>query len=199
MALDTAMRDLLIAGGVPAPLAVLQASGQLVSRSGTGFRSIISGGGGNVDANELMSLFGAQNSLLQTVPVGARVGGIGIPEAIGSVIDVLGSVLGGGSLMQQNGTAAPKAGLITGACPPGMRRKTVSLGRDICVRKPRMNVLNPKALRKATSRISGFHKFAVSAEKQMAAAFRKGGFRARTTSSSSGRCGTCRKSKCSCG
>lgn len=95
-------------------------------------------------------------------------------------------------------TQAPNASLITGSCPPGMKRRKVAWGRDICVKKSTMNPLNPKALKRATTRISRFHHFAVTAEKQMAAAFRKGGFHpARRTSG--GKCGSCKKTRCSCG
>jgi hypothetical protein len=97
-------------------------------------------------------------------------------------------------------TKAPKATLITGACPPGRVVRKIAYGRDICIRKPKMNPLNPKALRRATTRISRFHHFAVAAEKEMAAAFRKGGFHpGRAVARIGGKCGSCRKSKCSCG
>jgi hypothetical protein len=103
-------------------------------------------------------------------------------------------------LMQSVGPA-PKASLITGSCPPGRRRRTVKarviLGRDICARKPRMNVLNPKALARSVRRLAGFQTFATRTEKVIQHSFRKAGVH--PVRRIGGRCGTCRKSKCSCG
>jgi hypothetical protein len=151
--------------------------------------------GGDVNWATLFPTVG--NSLLQGPAIPAEV------STIGAVLKSAGVSLAGSALaslfpsLVQQGGAAPKAGLITGACPPGRVRRTVSFGRDICAKKATMNPLNPKALRRATSRISRFHAFASKAEKEMQKAFRKGGFSA--AKRSTGRCTTCRKSKCSCG
>lgn len=114
--------------------------------------------------------------------------------------EIASAVFGGGSSLQSTSAPAPKAGLLTGSCPPGRVVRKIAYGRDICIRKPKMNPLNPKALRRATTRISRFHHFAVQAEKEMAAAFRKGGFHpGRAVARTGGKCGSCRKTKCSCG
>lgn len=128
--------------------------------------------------------------------------------ATGAEVSILGRILGGiaagagieagKSIMSQVPQEAPKASLIMGTCPPGRVRKTVAWGRDICIKKPTMNPLNPKALRRATTRISRFHAFAQKAEKEMAKAFRKGGFHVSTGSRSRTKCGTCKKTACSC-
>lgn len=134
---------------------------------------------------------GTLGGLLSTIGKGALAGLAG--SAAGMELQ---NLLGPSSSLQ----TAPKASLLTGACPPGRKLRRIAYGRDICVRKPRMNPLNPKALKRATSRLAGFHKFAAHAEKEMAAAFRKGGFHpaARARISKGGRCGTCQKNKCSC-
>lgn len=102
-----------------------------------------------------------------------------------------------GQAMTSSQGPPPKAGLITGSCPPGRVRRTVAYGRDVCVRKARMNVLNPKALNRAARRMSGFHAFAVKAEKELQKVVRKSGYRGQTKRVG-GKCGVCRKTSCSC-
>jgi len=65
-----------------------------------------------------------------------------------------------------------------------------------CVKNRHMNPLNPKALMRATRRMAGFHHFANRIEKQIQHALRKAGVRGPRRIG--GRCGTCRKTKCSC-
>ena len=55
---------------------------------------------------------------------------------------------------------APKATLFGGCCPPGRVLRRKPFGRDVCIRKPRMNVANPHALRRAIRRARGFEKMA---------------------------------------
>jgi hypothetical protein len=86
---------------------------------------------------------------------------------------------------------APKASLILGSCPPGRVRRKVAWGRDICARRPHMNVLNPHALRRAARRIGGFQKQVRSIEKLVNASMKTSG--ARRT-----RCVSCKKTRCSC-
>lgn len=66
---------------------------------------------------------------------------------------------------------APTAGLLTGACPPGRVLRRRRLGRDICIKKPHMNVLNPRALARSTRRVSGFLHRVRSTEKALRHAF----------------------------
>lgn len=51
---------------------------------------------------------------------------------------------------------APLATLFGGCCPPGRVLRRISMGRDICIRKPRMNPFNPRALARADRRITQF-------------------------------------------
>jgi hypothetical protein len=74
--------------------------------------------------------------------------------------------------------------------------KNPHYGKPVC---PRMNPLNPKALGRAVRRLSGFQHFAVKTEKAIQASFRKAGVFPHRRAASGGRCGTCRKTKCSCG
>jgi len=84
----------------------------------------------------------------------------------------------------------------TGPCPPGKELRTIKAraASTICAKKPRMNVLNPRALRRAAKRLGGFQKEVKAVEKIINKALpRKTARRA-----SSGRCGTCRQSPCGC-
>ena len=131
----------------------------------------------------------AETAALEGV-VGKILQGLGIHSVTQGVESILG--IGGQSSVQE----APKASLIMGTCPPGRVRRKVAWGRDICAKKPTMNPLNPKALRRATTRMARFHAFAEKTEKEIQKSFRKAGVHsARRTSS---RCGTCRKTRCSC-
>lgn len=137
-------------------------------------------------------LGGALEDLGPTLIKGA-LGGIAGLTASSAVSD-LASLFG---ITTSETQAAPKASLITGSCPPGLRRRTVAWGRDICVKPRRMNPLNPKALMRATRRLAGFQHFAVKTEKAIQQSFRKAGVHA-PRRISGGKCGTCRKSACSC-
>lgn len=92
-------------------------------------------------------------------------------QGIGSILGPVGTAVGTASTLKElydqltgnnpkpktNGTGpAPKATFFGGECPPGMVRRNISFGRDTCVRKPRMNVLNPHALSRARRRVDGF-------------------------------------------
>jgi hypothetical protein len=90
----------------------------------------------------------------------------------------------------------PNAGLLTGSCPPGRVLRRIPYGRDKCIKKPRMNPLNPKALMRATRRLAGFHNFAKKAEKQIQKSFRGAGISAPRRGTSRARCGTCAKKSC---
>ena len=102
------------------------------------------------------------------------------------------SLCSGSSSLQSK---APNAGLLTGSCPPGRVVRHISFGRDKCVKKARMNPLNPKALNRAVRRLSGFQHFAVRTEKAIQHSFRKAGVAPRRRISS-GRCTTCSKKSC---
>lgn len=51
---------------------------------------------------------------------------------------------------------APKATLFGGCCPPGRVLRRLPMGRDICIKQPRMNPFNPHALARADRRITTF-------------------------------------------
>jgi len=51
---------------------------------------------------------------------------------------------------------APKATLFGGCCPPGRTLRRMPLGRDICIKSPKLNVFNPRALARADARVTGF-------------------------------------------
>lgn len=72
--------------------------------------------------------------------------------------------------------------------------KNPHYGKPVC---PRMNPLNPKALARATRRLAGFQSFATKTEKVIRHMFVKAGVH--PTRRVGGKCGTCRKTRCSCG
>lgn len=116
-------------------------------------------------------------------------------EVASGICALFPSLCGSGntSLMAQT----PNAGLLTGSCPPGRVLRRVSFGRDKCVKKARMNPLNPKALNRAVRRLSGFQNFATRTEKAIRHSFVKAGVRPTTIRrSGGGRCGTCQKKTC---
>lgn len=51
---------------------------------------------------------------------------------------------------------APLATFFGGCCPPGRVLRRKPMGRDICIKQPKMNVFNPRALARADMRITGF-------------------------------------------
>lgn len=187
-----------------------QQTGQIIGAVASGVLPVIvpalKSGGNNVNPAIADMFVGALTNIAQETygsqmlqaPVPAPVGAGGVVAKI--LQGIAGGIASGvtTAAITQGGTAAPKAGLITGSCPPGLVRRNVAWGRDICVKPRRMNPLNPSALRRATSRISRFHQFAQATEKQMAKAFRKGGFHVSSGSSSRSKCGTCKKARCSC-
>ena len=121
---------------------------------------------------------------------------------LGTIAGTAGRIIAGaagsilGSLLGSNGPATeeqtPVAGLITGSCPPGLVRRRVAWGRDICTKRRRMNPLNPDALRRSTRRLVGFQKAVKSTQKALSKACGPRPARA------SGRCSTCKKRNCSC-
>jgi len=87
------------------------------------------------------------------------------------------------------------------ACPPGMHvPKTYGKrggSTKPCVSNRHMNPLNPKALARATRRLAGFQTFATKTEKVIRSMFTKAGVH--PTRRIGGKCGTCKKTRCSCG
>lgn len=51
---------------------------------------------------------------------------------------------------------APLATFFGGCCPPGRVLRRKPFGRDICIRQPRMNPFNPRALARADRRLTSF-------------------------------------------
>lgn len=157
----------------------------------------LSGGGiqlpTNPDPNTLANMLAAQIPTSVGGVLGGAVAKIGVAELEQFACNLFPSLCNNGSsLMAQ--TTAPKAGLISGACPPGRVVRHVSLGRDICIKKPRMNPLNPKALNRAVRRLAGFQNFATRTEKAIRHSFIKAGVR--PTARRGGACTTCRKKTC---
>jgi hypothetical protein len=124
-----------------------------------------------------------------------------LAQNAGGAIDTIGKIFTTGSGIGQN-PLIPQYSVTAHACPPKLTKSGHLHGQHVgvkgkCVPNRHMNALNPHALRRATRRLSSFHSFAAKAEKEMAKAFRKGGFHG--AKRTSGRCTTCRKTKCSCG
>lgn len=51
---------------------------------------------------------------------------------------------------------APLATFFGGCCPPGRVLRRKPMGRDVCIKQPRMNPFNPRALARADHRITTF-------------------------------------------
>lgn len=103
-----------------------------------------------------------------------RIGGaINTAAGIGGLIQGARGLIGGGT--QQSGgcgcggshrdpctqqkyssQGAPLATFFGGCCPPGRVLRRVNNGRDVCMKRPRMNVMNPRALARADRRVTGF-------------------------------------------
>lgn len=130
---------------------------------GVGFRR--AGGFGNLS-------FGGPSFTPPPVPSGAgggwrgavtgAVGGVATAAA-GSAADYLRRRLFGGGAPPALGPGptsasgpAPTATFFGGECPPGRVLRRVSMGRDICIKKPRMNPFNPRALARADRRVTSF-------------------------------------------
>lgn len=79
------------------------------------------------------------------------------------------------------------------ACKPG---KHISKKTGACVTNRHMNFLNPRALSRSVRRLAGFQNFATRTEKAIQKSFRKAGVH--PTRRTGGKCGTCRKTNCSC-
>lgn len=142
------------------------------------------------------------NSLMQSGG-GSIWGGI-LSGTAGAVTQELAQYLKGtGNPPSITGSELMQGGRITVnayACGRGKHVSKALKGPSAgkCVTNRRMNPLNPKALARSVRRLSGFQQFATKTEKAIQASFRKAGVHpARRISG--GRCGTCRKTKCSCG
>lgn len=146
---------------------------------------------------------------LQNTPAG---GGSILSQVIQGGIDIVGDLItGGGSPASglatpiiSTQTPAPNAPLLGGPCPPGRVLRRVSLGRDKCIKKPHMNVLNPHALSRSTRRVSGFLKRVRNVEKAIRHSMAGTGVIHAKQRRSSGRagcftCGARTARSCSCG
>lgn len=51
---------------------------------------------------------------------------------------------------------APLASFFGGCCPPGRVLRRKPMARDVCIRKPKMNPFNPRALARADHRVTAF-------------------------------------------
>lgn len=140
-------------------------------------------------ANQLQA--GILGPIVEELP--AIVGSIGAGMTLSKAACALFPSLCSSGIMSTQGT--PNAGLLTGSCPPGRVLRRISMGRDKCIKKPRMNPLNPKALNRAVRRLSGFQNFATRTEKAIRHSFVKAGVRP-VHRTRAGACGTCRKKTC---
>lgn len=130
---------------------LLRGGGALVGGSiGTAMGGPIGGFVGNTLGSFLPSLLGNNGSSVATR------GGCGCSSGRDSCT--------GQKLTSQ---PAPRATLFGGCCPPGRVLRRIGMGRDVCIRKPRMNVLNPAALARADRRVRGFANKAAPMLKQM--------------------------------
>lgn len=110
----------------------------------------------------------------QSSSPGTAVPGLGGPPMNGdsfqgidfpTLRDVVGGIENIASGIISTRRKAPDAPLLGGACPPGRVLRRIHLGRDKCVKKPRMNMCNQHALRRATARLRGFFNLVKHAEK----------------------------------
>lgn len=89
------------------------------------------------------------------------------------------------------GWRAPNSSFFGGICPPGTVEKH-QRGRNICMRKPHMNVLNSCALSRATRRVTGFLNRVKSTQKHLVTALSHAGVHGtRRPMSRKGGCGGC--------
>lgn len=131
-----------------------------------------------------------------------------VPSSTGSLQNLITAGLGAALGLAQTSVSPynvlvpnPKSITLNAyACPRGKHVSKATKGPSAgkCVTNRHMNPLNPKALGRAVRRLSGFQHFAVKTEKAIQASFRKAGVFPHRRSLSGGRCGTCRKTKCSC-
>lgn len=139
---------------------------------------------------------------------GSMIGGAvsAVTSAVtGALIDRVGAMMGGNSQLPAEMPSSagipgiPNIGTLSvqsaPACPPRYHlRKKMVAGRPACVKRRRMNPLNPAALRRSTTRLVGFQKAVKTVEKALTKACRgKKHSAPRRTG-----CSTCGKGKCSC-
>lgn len=113
--------------------------------------------------------------------------------AVADFCDLFPSLCGAGGPTTTNLPQAPTIKVNVSACQHGFRLNQCG----ICVKKRRrMNPLNPKALRRSTTRLVGFTKAVKSTQKALtkACSLKVGG----RGSTSRAKCGTCNKRACSC-
>lgn len=102
-----------------------------------------------------------------TAPSSASVGGAAAGALGGLAMDWLRrQIMGGGAAPTvpalgpgptgPTGGPAPTATFFGGECPPGRVLRRRPWSRDICIKKPRMNPFNPRALARADRRVTSF-------------------------------------------
>lgn len=101
-------------------------------------------------------------------PVGSAIGAIGakilspkgpspVPAVVGSTLGSMMSGLIPGTPSRHSPQGpAPKATFFGGECPPGRKLRRIAMGRDVCIKTPRMNPFNPRALARADRRVTAF-------------------------------------------
>lgn len=169
------------------------------------------GGGGSVIAAAVPQIISA----VEEKPMGAFEELFGMSPGFqdstsgGSILENIGRIAGsifggaaGGMVSGGGGVRTITGGSIVKnvyACERGKHvakaRKGASAGK--CVSNRHMNVLNPRALARSVRRLSGFQHFATKTEKVIRASFMKAGVH--PTRRIGGKCGTCKKARCSCG
>lgn len=130
---------------------------------------------------------GAPNALIGGLagPIARAAGAIGSGLVGGAVGDFIGSLTPGGTQtaggcgcngksgrdsctgQRMSSQPAPRATLFGGCCPPGRTLRRISLGRDVCIKTPRMNPFNPQALARADRRVTTFARRAAPILKDM--------------------------------
>lgn len=163
-------------------VSLLKKIGGALGKAAVGFAA---GGPMGALAGAASSLLPSRTAPTATMPTSALLPGIGtIAGRIGGAIGRAGPAAVGGALipgvisrLAPGGTSgcgcngsgrdsctgqklssqkAPDATFFGGCCPPGRVLRRQAWGRDICMKKPRMNVFNPSALARADRRMTGF-------------------------------------------
>lgn len=88
-------------------------------------------------------------------PGGGVLGGL-IGGAIPGIGALIPGLVSGGTTSTPGNGKAPLATFFGGQCPPGRVLRRKGMARDVCIKKPRMNVFNPRALARADRRVTSF-------------------------------------------
>lgn len=118
-------------------------------------------------AGPLGGLIGAASGLFGGSSIGAAIGQYAGGAAAAGGCGCNGSGRDPCTRQRASSQPAPLATFFGGCCPPGRTLRRVNNGRDVCIKTPRMNVFNPRALARADRRVTGFARRAAPILKDM--------------------------------